>query len=110
MILPVVEQPAEGWLAEAGLSPGTTPSDLQELRGHSLIVILMLISAWLSYHVIDTKPREQQYEQAIKITQLNSNKSFSLAPIAGYNGGNIPFFRLDIQSQRCEHSSQPRLD
>ena len=57
MILPVVVQPAVGWLAEAGLSPGTTPSDLQELRGYGLIVILMLISAWLSCYVMDTKPR-----------------------------------------------------
>ena len=109
-VLPVAVQATVGRLAEAGLSPGTTSSDLQGPRGYRRIVILMLISAWLSYHVIDTKPREEQYQQAIKITQLNSNKSFSLAPIAGYNGGNIPFFRLDIQSQRCEHSSQPQLD
>ena len=59
MILPVVVQPAVGWLAEAGLSPGSTPSDLQELRGYSLIVILMLISAWLSCYVMDTNPREE---------------------------------------------------
>ena len=59
MILPVVVQPAVGWLAEAGLSLGTTPSDLQELRGYSLIVILMLISAWLSCYVMETKPRKK---------------------------------------------------
>ena len=60
MILPLVVQPAVGWLSEAGLSPGTTPCDLQELRGYSLIVILMLISAWLSCYVVDTKPRKEK--------------------------------------------------
>lgn len=59
MILPVAVQPTVGWLAEAGLSPGTTPSDLQEPREYRLIVILMLISAWPSCYVVDTKPREE---------------------------------------------------
>lgn len=58
MILLVVMQPAMGYFAKAGLSPGTTPSDLQELRRYRLIVILMLISAWLSYYMMVTKLRK----------------------------------------------------
>ena len=58
-VLPVAVQAAMGCFAEAGLSPGTTPSDLQETRGYRLIVIPMLISAWLSCYMMDTKPRKK---------------------------------------------------
>ena len=59
MLLPVAIQPLVGFLAQFGLSKGTTPTDLQELRGYGVVVILMLVATGFSFLTKDTEPRPE---------------------------------------------------
>lgn len=61
MVLPVLIQPAVGFLSQMGVSHGKMPSPALELRGYGLVVILMLMATGLALCVRDTKPRQETF-------------------------------------------------
>lgn len=60
MVLPVLVQPAVGFLAGIGVAADATPSPAQELRGYGLVVVLMVVAAFMTFFVSDTKPRKDE--------------------------------------------------
>jgi MFS family permease len=58
MLLPVVAQPSVGFIADIGVARNTLPSDLQELRGYSLVVALMVVGTVIAFFVRETHPRQ----------------------------------------------------
>jgi MFS family permease len=58
MLLPVAVQPGVGFLAGIGVKGDELPTGVQELRGYSLVVALMIVGTVIAFFVRETRPRQ----------------------------------------------------
>ena len=58
MFLPVLAQPSVGFIANMGVASNGLPSEVQELKGYSLVVALMIVGTIITFFIRDTKPRD----------------------------------------------------
>ena len=58
MLLPVAVQPGVGFLSGIGIEGNELPSGVQELRGYSLVVVLMAVGTVIAFFVRETQPRK----------------------------------------------------
>ena len=47
-----------GFIANMGVASNGLPSEVQELKGYSLVVALMIVGTIITFFIRDTKPRD----------------------------------------------------